>query len=179
MARRSGRRVAAAVTICASVTSPTSLGSSLSSSGRRAALQHGHRQRPAEHGVGVAQQMGGDPGLGARELAGREAVGGQPVDLLVDRAQHLVGVAAGRHVRLQQQRGRVAHVELVAHEADVPADAGHRAVPLDEPLDQPGGVAVGEHLGQHHVRQVVGEAAIGSGTRQRGATPGSGASRSV
>ena len=100
--------------------------------------------------------------------------------LLVDGAQHLVHVAARRQVRLQQQRGGVADVERVAHEAEVAADAGHRAVALHQPLDQPGRVAVGEHLGQHDVRQVAGEVAdrVGHPPGRR-PPPAAGASRSV
>ncbi len=60
-------------------------------------------------------------------------------------------------MRLQQQGGGVTHLVRLAQEADVPADAGGRAVPLHQPAHQPGGVAVGEDLGQHHIRQVAGE----------------------
>ena len=43
---------------------------------------------------------------------------------------------------------------------DVAADAGHRCGRCcTSRSHQPGGVAVGEHLGQHHVRQVAGEVA--------------------
>jgi hypothetical protein len=60
-------------------------------------------------------------------------------------------------VRLQQQGGGVADGERLAHEPDVATDAGDRAVPQHEPFDEAGRVAVGEHLGEHHVWQVPGQ----------------------
>ncbi len=95
------------------------------------------------------------PGLGARQFALGKTVGRDALRLFVDGAQHLLDVAARRQVRLEDQGRGVAHRERLAHEADVAADAGDRTVAKHQTLDQPGGVAVGEDLGQYHVRQVA------------------------
>src|SRR5439155_3683287 len=59
-------------------------------------FQDGHPQGPAEHRVGVAEQVGGHSRLCAGQFARGQAVGGQPVELLVGRTQDLVHVAARR-----------------------------------------------------------------------------------
>ncbi len=100
-------------------------------------LRGGEPERPAEHGVGLAQQLRLGAGLDAAQFVGTDAVLGDPRHLLVHRREDLADRDAGGVVHLGGEQRRVADVERVAEEPDVAALRDRDPVLVHQPALQP------------------------------------------
>ena len=90
------------------------------------------------------------------QLAGGQPVGGEPVELLVAASSTRSAVAPGGRCACSRSAVGSRTSNGVAHEAEVAADVGDRSGrACTSRSTQPGRVAVGEHLGEHDVRQVA------------------------
>src|SRR5690606_23925390 len=105
-------------------------------------LGGGEAAGAAQHRVVAAQELGGDAGLDAAQFGLVDALG-DAGELFADAGHDGVGVAGGRHERLDEQGGGASGGEGFGHEGGVGGDGGGGAVAVDEAFGQSGGVAVG------------------------------------